>query len=48
MINDRSRSRPRIGASDRNDRKASLTRIAGDARRDDTVCGVGEGAEATV
>jgi hypothetical protein len=47
-IRARSRSRARIGARERNDRKTSLRMISGDARRDDTVCGVGDGVDATV
>lgn len=43
-----SRSRPIMGASDRKERKTSLKMISGDAKRDDTVCGVGDGVEATV
>ena len=44
----RRRSRPKMGASDRKERKTSLRMISGEVRRDDTVCGVGEGVEATV
>ena len=47
-INERNRSRPRMGANDRNERKASFVRISGDVKRDDTDCGVGEGVLATV
>ena len=41
-------SRPRMGARDKKDRKTSLKMISGLVRSDDTVCGVGEGVEATV
>jgi hypothetical protein len=37
-----------MGASDKKERKTSLKMISGDVKRDDTVCGVGEGVEATV
>lgn len=47
-IQARSRSLPRMGAKERNDRKTSLASISGEVRRDDTVCGVGDGVDATV
>jgi hypothetical protein len=37
-----------MGARERKERKMSLKIISGDARRDDIVCGVGEGVDATV
>lgn len=47
-IKERSRSRPRIGASERNDKKASLTRMSGEVSSDETVCWDGEVVDATV
>jgi hypothetical protein len=44
----RRRSRPKIGANDRNERKMSLNKISGDVRREEMVCDVGDGVEATV
>lgn len=43
VIKARRCSRPRMGASDKNDNSTSLIIIAGDAKRDETVCGVGDG-----
>ena len=37
-----------MGARDRTERNTSLRIISGVVNRDDTVCGVGEGVEATV
>jgi hypothetical protein len=42
------RSRAKIGASERKDKKANFNRMSGDASNDDTVFGVAEGVEATV
>ena len=47
-IKERNHSRPRIGARERNDKKASLTRISGDVSSDETVCCDGEVVDATV
>ncbi len=41
-------SRPSMGARDRKERKTSLRIISGESRIEDMVCGVGEGADATV
>lgn len=40
--------RPRMGASERKERKTSLRMISGEARMDDIVCGVCDGEDATV
>lgn len=40
--------RPKIGARERNERNTSLKMISGDVSKDCTLCGVGEGVEATV
>jgi hypothetical protein len=37
-----------MGARERKERKTSFKIISGEARRDETVWGVGEGVEATV
>jgi len=47
-INWRRRSRPRMGAKDRKERKTSLRMMSGEVRRDDIVWGVGDGVDATV
>lgn len=44
----RRRSRPKIGAKERKDRKTSLRMISGEVRRDEMVCEVGDGVDATV
>lgn len=44
----RRRSRPRMGASDKKERKTSLKMISGVVNSDEMVWGVGDGVEATV
>jgi hypothetical protein len=44
----RRRFRLKMGAKDRKERKTSFSKRSGEVRRDEMVCEVGEGVEATV
>jgi len=48
VMSARRRSRARIGARERKERRASLNIIHGEVRREERDLGVGEGCEATV
>ena len=44
----RRRFRVKMGAKDRNERNTNFSRSSGEVRRDEMVCEVGDGVEATV
>lgn len=44
----RRRFRLRMGAKDRKERKTSFSKRSGEVKRDEMVCEVGDGVEATV